>query len=198
MREPEVSDRMGELLKNIYVPETVAHTIVASLESDKARSEGEREKRISATQQRLAALRTRMDQMYEDKLDGRIDDEFWTRKNNEWHEHERNLQSELSNLQMQISDDSVLTVKRIFELANKAHFLYVSRNHADRGQLLKSALLNCDTDGVSLWRVYRKPFDLIFERAKNQEWSGREDLNLRPPGPELSRSKVQVALSGVA
>ena len=32
---------------------------------------------------------------------------------------------------------------------------------------------------------YRKPFDLIFERAKNEDWSGREDLNLRPPGPEL-------------
>ncbi len=94
-----------------------------------------------------------MDQMYEDKLDGRIDDEFWTRKNNEWRELERNLQSELGGLQGQISTDGVLTVKRIFELANKAHFLYVSRNHGERGQLLKSVLLNCDTDGVGLWPV---------------------------------------------
>jgi hypothetical protein len=38
-------------------------------------------------------------QMYEDELDGRIDEEFWTRKNNEWREQERNLQSELSVLQ---------------------------------------------------------------------------------------------------
>ena len=64
MREPEVSDRMGELLKDICVPETVAQSIVASLETDKARSEAERQKRLSATQQRLAALRTRIDQMY--------------------------------------------------------------------------------------------------------------------------------------
>ena len=33
-----------------------------------------RQKRMEATQQRLAALRTRMDQMYEDKLDGKIDE----------------------------------------------------------------------------------------------------------------------------
>jgi hypothetical protein len=46
---------------------------------------------------------------------------------------------------------------------------------------------------VSLWSTYRKPFDLIFERAKNEEWSGREDLNLRPPGPEL-RGKEPILL----
>jgi len=58
------------------------------------------------------------------------------------------------------------------------------RNHAERGQLLKTVVLNCATDGVSLWPTYRRPFDLIFRRAKNEEWSGRMDLNHWPPGPE--------------
>jgi hypothetical protein len=39
-------------------------------------------------------------------------------------------------------------------------------------------------DGVSVMPKYRKPFDRIFERALLEEWSGREDSNLRPPGPE--------------
>ncbi|HWC15894.1 MAG TPA: hypothetical protein VG498_02735, partial [Terriglobales bacterium] len=63
------------------------------------------------------------------------------------------------------------------ELANRAHFLYLTRNHAERGQLLKSVLLNCATDGLTLTPTYRKPFDLIFERAKNEEWSRTKDLN---------------------
>ena len=184
MREQEVSDRMGEVLRGIYVPETVGETIVASLSSDSARADAERQKRLDATQQRLAALRSRMDQMYEDKLDGKIDDAFWGRKMNEWREQERRLESELSRFKVEITADSVLTAKYIFELANQAHFLYLTRNHAERAQLLKRVLLNCDTDGVNLWPVYRYPYDLISERAKNQEWSGREDLNLRPPGPE--------------
>jgi site-specific DNA recombinase len=184
MREQDVSDRMGELLRDIYVPETIARTIVDSLQSDSARVESERQIRLAATQQRLTALRGRIDQMYEDKLDGKIDDEFWTRKMNEWREQEHQLALALNALQNPARSDNVLTVKKILELANKAHFLYVTGNHAERGQLLKSILLNCDTDGVNLRPTYRKPFDLIFERAKNQEWSGREDLNLRPPGPE--------------
>jgi site-specific DNA recombinase len=185
MREQEVSDRMGEMLKDIYVPETVAETIVASLSSDSARADAERQKRMDATQQRLAALRTRMDQMYEDKLDGKIDDAFWARKMNEWREQEHRLESELSRFKVEATADNALTAKYIFELANQAHFLYLTRNHTERGQLLKRVLLNCDTDGVTLWPIYRYPYDLISARAKNQEWSGREDLNLRPPGPEL-------------
>jgi len=127
-----------------------------------------------------------MDQMYEDKLDSKVDAEFWARKTNDWREQERKLEADLSSLKVQVPAENALTVKRIFELANKAHFLYLTRNSTDRSQLLKSVLLNCDTDGVSFAPTYRKPFDLIFECAKNEDWSGREDLNLRPPGPETT------------
>ena len=184
MREQDVSDRLGHLLKDIYVPETVARTIVDSLQAYTARAESVRQQRTSEAQQRLAALRTRMDQMYEDKLDGKIEEDFWARKMNEWREQERKLELQLSGRSKPVTTDTVLTVSRIFELANRAHFLYLTRNTSERGQLLKSVLLNCSTDGVNLWPTYRKPFDLIFEHAKTENWSGREDLNLRPPGPE--------------
>ena len=47
MREEELSDRMGELLKDLYVPETIARGIVDSLQSDSAHAEAERQKRIT-------------------------------------------------------------------------------------------------------------------------------------------------------
>jgi site-specific DNA recombinase len=186
MREQDVSERLGELLKGICVPETIAQNIVDSLQSDGEQAESARQQRTTAIQQRLAALRARMDQMYEDKLDGKIDQEFWTRKMNEWREQERALEAELSALSNPVTQDHVLTVKRIFELANRAYSLYLARNTAERGQLLKSVLLNCSTDGVSLCPTYRAPFELIFERAKDQNWSGRADLNCRPLAPQAS------------
>jgi hypothetical protein len=106
---------------------------VASFSSDSARSESERKERIEATKQRIAALRTRMNQMYEDRLDGKTDDEFWARKMNEWREQERRLESELLRLKVEVTADSFLTVQSILELDNRVHFLHLTRNHPERG-----------------------------------------------------------------
>ena len=64
------------MLKGISVPEGVASHIVRSLRSDLDQSEQERQRSLSTLQQRLAAVRTRMDQVYDDKLDGKISEEF--------------------------------------------------------------------------------------------------------------------------
>ena len=182
--ESKLSDQLGSILKDIYIPEHVVTAIVNSMSADQGRAEAQRAAQITSAQQRLATLRTRMDQAYEDKLDGKLDKQMWTRKMRDWHEQEIELEAALHRLETPVSAANVLTAQRTLELANRAYSLYFTRNHAERGQLLKSVLLNCTTDGLNLTPTYRKPFDLIFERAKNNEWSGREDLNLRPPGPE--------------
>ena len=184
MPEQEVSNRLADVFKNIYVPDEVVRKIVASMQSDQDRVETERLQQSNAVNQRLATLRTRMDQMYEDKLDGKIEEEFWSRKMNDWRAQERDLQAALDRLAEPVTPARVLDAQRILELANKAYFLYLTRNHAERGQLLKDVLLNCATDGVTLTPTYRKPFNMIFERAKREEWSGRADLNRRPPAPK--------------
>jgi site-specific DNA recombinase len=105
MREQDVSDRLSELLKQIYVPETIAHTIVDSLQGDLNSSEQKRQEQIVALRQRLAALRTRMNQLYEDKLDGKIIEDFWARKQAEYSDQERSLETALSSLNRPITPD---------------------------------------------------------------------------------------------
>ncbi len=148
------------------------------IDNDQGRAEADRQKQLADVRQRLTALQTRIDLCYEDKLAGKIDEEFWTRRMADWRTHERALQSAATSLALPLPTNRALTARRVLELANKAHFLYLTRNHAERGQLLKTVLLNCATDGANLTPTYRKPFDLIFERAKKEEWSGRQDLNL--------------------
>jgi site-specific DNA recombinase len=183
------------VLKSISIPESVASRIVASLRTGLERSERERRVNLAALQQRLAAIRTRMNQIYEDKLDGKISEEFWDRKQAECTDQERGLQVQIVRASEPATAETVLTVERVFELAQSAYSLYLTRNPAEQGQLLKSVLLNCSTDGVSLWPVYRKPFDLIFQRAKKQEWSGRADLNCRPLAPQ-ARNPGQKSIRG--
>jgi DNA invertase Pin-like site-specific DNA recombinase len=182
-REQEIAEKLGGLLRGVSIPAEVVRTIEESLGrvQEELRDKGAQER--ARLGRELSALRVRMDAAYTDKLDGKISAEFWQRKQTDWESEELRITSLISSLNEYKSDERLLNARRILELAKDAYFLYVTRKPAEQAELLKNVLLNCSIDAVSLYPTYRKPFDIIFERAKNQEWSGREDLNLRPLVP---------------
>jgi site-specific DNA recombinase len=128
-------------------------------------------------ERQLEILREHMDSAYTDKLDGKISDEFWTRKQCDWQSEESRLKEQIAGLNRDTFDDRLLDVSRILELAQKPHSLYVTRKPAEQAELLMKVLLNSSIDAVSLYPTYRKPFDLIFKRARNEEWSTPGDVN---------------------
>src|SRR5262249_39762743 len=178
-----IAEKLGEILKGIQIPDDVLAGLQESLVRDQKQVADNTALQRNALQQRLAAVRNRMDRAYQDKLDAKISEDFWERRAREWSEDEQRIQEALARL-AQPAPQRLLTAQRTLELANKAYSLYLTRTPAEQAQLLRLVLLNCAVDGASIRPTYKMPFDLIFQRAKKQEWSGREDLNLRPPGPE--------------
>jgi hypothetical protein len=136
-----------------------------------------------------------MDSEYTDKLDGQISEDCWQRKQADWLSEELRLKGQIAGLEEAKTGNRLLDVQRTSELAEKAYYLYLTRKPAEQAELLKNVLSNCSIDDVSLYPAYRKPFDLILKRAKNEEWSGREDSNLRPPGPELTTDLLTCCLA---
>ena len=122
-----------------------------------------------------------MDQAYQDKLDGKISEEFWMRKSAEWNTEEIQIRTSMQALG-EAQPQRLLDAARTLELANKAYFLYVKQPPSEKAKLLKMVLSNCAIDAVSLYPTYRKPFDLIFQRGKTKEWCARRDSNSRPSG----------------
>jgi hypothetical protein len=143
--------------------------------------------RVTLTQ-RLAQTQRRMDQAYQDKLDGKISEEFWMRKSGEWQAEENQIRASMQGLET-ARPERLLDAARILELANKAYFLYVKQNHTERAKLLKMVLSNCGIDAVSLYPTYRKPFDLIFQKVKTEEWCARYDSNSTRLASKLAREK---------
>jgi DNA invertase Pin-like site-specific DNA recombinase len=186
-REQEISEKMGHVLGQITIPPEIAKCIEEELNSERVHS-GER---VASERARLIrtrdSIRRRMDAAYMDKLDGKIAEDFWQRKQAEWQAEEIQITSQIESLKEPNFEERMIDVKRILELAQNAHSLYLTRKPAEQAEILKSVLLNCSIDGVSLYPTYRSPFDLIAKRAESEEWSGREDLNLRPPGPEFAK-----------
>jgi DNA invertase Pin-like site-specific DNA recombinase len=183
-REEQISEKLGGVLKGIQVPDDVLARISSRLEHDQERMQKDADAKREKLAQRLDAIRNRMSQAYSDKLDGKVPEDFWQRQMSQWQEEEQQVKLAMEALK-EPKTDCVLNAQRTLELANVAYSLYLTQKPAEQAELLRKVLLNCSIDAVSVTPTYRKPFDMIFERAKMKEWSGREDLNLRPPGPEL-------------
>ena len=182
-REEELGNRLGQILQDIYIPDHVLSQLTESLLSDKGREKALKQEQEQRLQQRLASVRNRLDQAYLDKLDGKITEELWSRKSAEWQAEEQQIQFAINGL-AEIKPERMLDAVKILELANKAYFLYVKRSPAEKAKLLNLVLSNCAIDAVSIYPTYRKPFDVIFAKAKNEEWRARRDSNPRPCAPE--------------
>lgn len=104
---------------------------------------------------RLTGIRDRIDAAYIDKLDGKISEEFWRRKTDEWtiEEHQATLAID-SLANAEIADRS-LDAERVFELAIKAYSLYVSQDSAEKAKLLRLMCSNFSVDGVTVTPTYR-------------------------------------------
>jgi site-specific DNA recombinase len=183
VREEVLGLRLAQVLKDIHIPDRVLAELQESLTLDSGRIQQETQVQRARLEQRLSSVRRRIEQAYLNKLDGKITEEFWTARNREWLSDERQILLALEALK-QANPDRLLTASRILELANKAHSLYLMQNPTEQGKLLKMVLSNCAMDGASLYPTYRKPFDMIFQRVKTEEWRARRDSNSRPIAPE--------------
>ena len=178
-REEELGDRLGHILKDIHIPDDILVQLEHVLLSDKNQQETIQNQQRERLQQRLNAVQHRLEQAYVDKLDGKITEEFWAKRSALWQQEEQQILLAIQGL-AQANPDRMIDAMRTLELANKAYFLYVKQEPAEKAKLLRIVLSNCAIDSASVYPTYRKPFGLILQHAKNGEWRARRDSNSRP------------------
>jgi hypothetical protein len=178
-REEVIGERLGQVLRDIRVPDEILVQLQKSLLNDRSHQEALNNEQRERYSRQLAQVNRRMDLAYQDKLDGKISEEFWARKSADWQQEEHQIRSSLKVVE-RVQPERYRNAARILELANKAYSLYVSQDHPEKAKLLKMVLSNCGIDAISLYPTYRKPFDLIFQKARTEEWCARRDSNTRP------------------
>ncbi len=183
-REEVLADRLGEPLRGLQVAPAIVSQIVDALRDDQSKMDGKLSAERTRLESRITLVRNRMDAAYADKLDGKISEDFWLRKTGDWQMEEQQAKMALDGLRSAETTDRALNAEKVFELANRAYYLYLSQDSTEKAKLLRMMCSNFSVDALSATPVWRKPFDVIFKRAKVEEWSGREDSNLRPPAPE--------------
>ena len=131
-------------------------------------------------EQRRNAIVSKLDRGYEDYVTGKISDEFWTRKSQEWETELQTVDVERRRGE-QPPAAMMATAQNILELAKQAEFLYKSQNPTEQRRLLETVLSNCTFDRGTLCPTYSKPFDLLVQGNETGSWRGRRDSNPRPP-----------------
>jgi hypothetical protein len=162
IREEQLADLLGTVVEQIQIPEPVADELAASLSAGQADLERDRAASVALQTQRKRAVQSKLDRGYEDYLDGKISEEFWTRKSAEWEAELTTVNGELSRLAAPSAAYAVTGVK-ILELARKAYFLYCQQNFEERRKLLEMVLSNCTFDRGTLCATYTSPFNLFAQ-----------------------------------
>jgi hypothetical protein len=176
IREERLADLLGSVVQRIQIPGEVADWIADHLRHSQTETEEAHKRSVSQLEQRQRAVQVKLDRGYEDYVEGRISEAFWTRKSEEWETESSTIEGEISRLSRP-APAIIATGEKILELAKQAEFLYKTQSPAEQRRLLETVLSNCTFDCGSLCPTYSKPFDLLVRGNETGSWRGRRDSN---------------------
>lgn len=126
-------------------------------------------KRVSILNAQKTKFENRLHQIYIDKIDGKVLEEFYDQCTQKWQEELSQIKESIA--RHENSDSNYLAQGiHILELCNRAHRLYLRQTPNERAKLLNYMLSNCILSDGSLTPIYRKPFDLLAEGLHRQNW----------------------------
>ncbi len=171
IREELLEDKLGQVVKKIVIDDAKLEWIKEALKASHVDEKAYHDEMIGKLTLRHKKLQQKLDQAYEDKLEGKITEEFWNRKSEQWIEEQSRILSEIQchqNANKSYFDEGI----KILELASKAYFLYQKQEAPEKRKLLNFLLSNCQVIDGTLYPTYRKPFDLLAEGNKTEKWGG--------------------------
>jgi site-specific DNA recombinase len=158
--EEVLAERFAGQLEGLALDADVVGWVAAALRESHAGEKQEREEAIARLQANYDQIQTRLDAMYLDKLDGRIDAPFFDRKAADWRREQdgilRNIQVHQDTDQSYIEDGI-----QLLELASDAHELFLEQEPKEKRRLLAFMVSSASWKEGELSVNLRQPFNLI-------------------------------------
>lgn len=163
--ETKLIAQFGKILENIRLDERFAEWVQAALEESERDAREYHEREINRLQQEVGKIDARLEQIYIDKLDGQVTEDFWKKKSSDWQAEKRSLEAKLRAHQRSTSDGAE-QLRDILELSKSAHLLFLKQSANDQRDLLQHVTSNLFLRDGLVEPEYRKPFDLLAFAAK--------------------------------
>lgn len=178
IREADLARQLGEPLKRLRITPERLEWIVQALKDSHADMIKARNEEVRQIEKERVELTRKLDAVYEDKLAGRITQEYWERRHAEYSHILNRLVGTLAEHRF-AEDNYLATGVRILELANRAYSLYIDRDHDEQRRLIDLIASNCTLKGgvvhVELKEVFAILADGVAKEAEMKAAGATEE-----------------------
>lgn len=168
-REEDLAPQFDAIVKGITIDPIIKDWLIEALKESHKDETTFHQETVARMQGELKKINNRLDQLYLDKLDGKVPERFWLEKSNEWQAEQGRILDQIRAHQRAnrcYYEDGF----KLLELASRAHILYSKQPAEQKNRLLKALLSNCTLESGTVRPVYRKPFDLFAQGVEKGNW----------------------------
>ncbi len=180
-REEILERQIADVLRDLVVPPAVLAWMQSELVVSDRTEEAARAQTARRQQMELERLQARMDVLYDDRLDGRIDAATYDKKAGEIREQQEQIRQKIRTIEA-MTLPSASEADDLMMLTSKAADLYVAQTGAEQRKLLHLVLKEASWKGGELRMLLREPFQ---ELRLSNSGSDRNCKEFGPSGPDF-------------
>jgi site-specific DNA recombinase len=185
---------------DVDMPEVLAKEVMRTLRASHESLRAERQREIAVLKKTLEDVQEREDRVVKLYVDGKLDDVTYQRQRDMLMTEKHTAMERLSAANDELDDKYLDTAERIFELAKRARSLWNERTPSEKRELLETLLSKSRLHGAKVQYEMRKPFAILAEMAKGNDWRARHDSNRSfiAVGEQLRRRATPVLAGSAA
>lgn len=169
VREEVLTAQFQQFFTRLQMPDKIRQRIVDALAVSHEQKMTHHAQQYDANSKQYAQLGTMLDNLYLDKLRGKLDDTSYERFYQKIKIELDEVKARLDRLQ-QAEDNYFVTVKYILEITKQASEIFESSETEEKRKLITMLLPNLRLAGKNIVYDVQKPFDLIFKAGDASLW----------------------------
>ena len=175
LKEEVIENAILEILDAIYVSPEEREEIIETIKEIIGIKEETETNSLDNITKQIKLLKNRLNNIYIDKIDGKISEEFFNEKTFEWNKEIQELEIEMNAICK--SDDSFFAnCQNILELCENASSYYKTATLEQKQRLLKLLCSNFSFDGENVHIYLKSTFEGFFKSASCRKNLGQDDV----------------------
>ena len=165
-----IDAQVEEALSSVHISYDLADKIYSALAAGAGAAQTEAEAKAAVIRGQLKRLSGREAQAYADKLDGKIDEQFWSAQKKTWGDERVRLEEALRRLESSAPSAALAKAREVLKLAKDIVPIYKFADVDEKRRILNLACSNWTLSGKKLNYQMQKPFAGIREGLRNGRW----------------------------